>query len=121
MYNHMRNKMINDHMRNKMIDVLDELSKVNISQAPNYRMMVALRDAFVDYGLPRATAERLVASMKISVSEQAVMDEELVQRVCETYGVLVFDMYTTIKSDFENSADDVLCAMAGQISLKMEF
>lgn len=110
-----------NHMRNKMIDVLDELRKVNISQAPNYRMMVALRDAFVNYGLPRSTAERLVASMKISVSEKAANDEELVRRVCETYSVLVFDMYTTIKSDFENSADDVLCAMAGQMSIQMEF
>lgn len=110
-----------NHMRDQMIDMLDQLSKVNISEAPNYRMMVALRDAFVDYGLPRATAERLVASMKISVSEQAANDDELMQRVCETYGVLVFDMYTTIKADFENSADDVLCAMAGQMSVTMEF
>jgi hypothetical protein len=30
-------------------------------------------------------------------------------------------MYTTIKADFENSADDVLCAMAGQFSITMEF
>ena len=110
-----------DRMRNKMIDLLDELSKVNISQAPNYRMMIALRDAFVDYGVPNATAEQLVATMKISVSEQAANDAELVRRVCETYGVLVADMYRTISADFGSSADHMLVRMAGQFSITMEF
>ena len=110
-----------NRMRDQMINLLDQISKVNISQAPNYRMMISLRDAFVHYGVPRATAETLVSKMTISVSENAVNDQELVRRVCEAYGVLVGDMYRMISADFENSADDVLCAMAGQISVTMEF
>jgi pyrroline-5-carboxylate reductase len=104
-----------------MIDVLDQLSRVNMAQAPNYRMMVALRDAFVNYGVPRATAELLVSKMKISVSEQAVNDAELVRRVCEAYGVLVGDLYVMISKDFESTPDQVLLAMAGQLSITMEF
>lgn len=110
-----------NHMRDKMIDVLDQISKVNISEAPNYRVMLALRDSFVAYGVPRVTAETLVSKMKISVSAQAANDHELMRRVCETYGVLVGDMYQVISADFENSAHDVLCAMAGQLTLSMEF
>lgn len=110
-----------NHMRNQMIDLLDQLSKVNIAQAPNYRMMIALRDAFVDYGVPNATAEQLVSTMKISVSEQAANDQELVRRVCETYGVLVADMYRTISVDFGSSADLMLVRIAGQFSITMEF
>jgi hypothetical protein len=113
--------MSHNYMRNQMMDLLDHLSKVNIAQAPNYRMMIALRDSFENYGVPRATAERLVATMKISVSEQAVNDQELVRRVCETYGALVANMYRIISADFENSADDVLVSMAGQFSITMEF
>ena len=110
-----------NHMRDQMIDLLDQLSKIKCSTAANYRMMIALRDAFVDYGVPRATAEQLVAIMKISVSEQAVNDAELVRRVCETYGVLVGDMYHTIKQDFETSPDQMLISIAGQFSITMEF
>lgn len=110
-----------NHMRDQMIDLLDQLSKVNISQAPNYRLMIALRDSFENHGVPRATAEKLVATMKISVSEQAVNDAELVQRVCETYGALVGDMYNMIQADFVSSADQVLMCMAGQLSITMEF
>ena len=109
------------YMRDQMINVLDQLSRVDIAQTPNYRMMVSLRDAFVNYGVPRATAELLVSEMKISVSEQAVSDAELMRRVCETYGVLVGDMYRMILSDFQSSPNQVLVAMAGQMSITMEF
>ncbi len=109
------------YMRDQMIDVLEQMSRMNLSQAPNYRMMVALRDAFVNYGVPRATAELLVSTMKISVSEQAVNDKELMRRVCEGYGVMVGDMYRMISADFVSSPDQVLLAMAGQLSLTMEF
>jgi len=108
-------------MRNEMMDLLDQLSNIKPTQAPNYRMMLALRDAFVNYGVPRATAEMLVSKMKISVSEQAANDAELVHRVCEAYGVLVGDMYRTIHTDFETSADQVLIAFAEQFSITMEF
>lgn len=108
-------------MRDQMIDLLDQLSKVRPTEAPNYRMMLSLRDAFVEYGVPRATAEMLVSKMKISVSEQAANDAELVRRVCETYGVLVGDMYRTMQADFETSADQVLVAIASQFSITMEF
>jgi hypothetical protein len=109
------------YQRDQMQDLLDRMGKVNIAQAPNYRMMVLLRDAFVAHGVPRATAEQLVSTMKISVSEQAVNDVELVRRVCETYGVLVADMYKIISADFESSADQILVCMAGQFSITMEF
>lgn len=110
-----------NHMRDQMIDLLTQLGKVNIAQAPNYRMMIALRDSFENYGVPRATAERLVSTMKISVSEQAANDAELVRRVCETYGALVGDMYNVIQADFESSADQMLVRIAGQFSITMEF
>lgn len=113
--------MMYNHMRDQMIDLLTQLGKVNIAQAPNYRIMIALRDAFVSYGVPRATAEQLVATMKISVSEQAANDAELVRRVCETYGVLVGGMYRVISVDFDTSADQVLISMASQFSITMEF
>lgn len=113
--------MTYNYMRDHMIYLLDELSKVNIAQAPNYRMMIALRDAFVDYGVPNATAEQLVAAMQINVSEQAGNDAELMRRVCETYGVLVADMYRTISADFGSSADLMLVRMAGQFSITMDF
>jgi hypothetical protein len=108
-------------MRDQMIDLLDQISKVRPTEAPNYRMMLALRDAFVEYGVPRATAEMLVSKMKISVSEQAANDAELVRRVCEAYGVLVGDMYRTIKQDFDTSPDQMLISIAGHLSLTMEF
>lgn len=113
--------MTYNYMRNQMIDLLTQLSDVRATDAPNYRMMIALRDAFVDYGVPRATAEQLVAIMKISVSEQAANDAELVRRVCEAYGVLVGDMYRTIKQDFDTSPDQMLISIAGHLSLTMEF
>lgn len=110
-----------NHMRNQTIDLLDQLSGVRMEDAPNYKCMLALRDSFVYYGVPKPTAEQLVATMKISVSEQAVNDSELMRRVCETYGVLVGDMYRVIKLDFESSADHMLVQMAGQMSVQMEF
>lgn len=113
--------MTYNYMRDQMMDLLTQLSKVNVTEAPNYRMMIALRDAFVTYGVPRATAEQLVSTMKISVSEQAANDAELVRRVCETYGVLVGGMYQVISADFESSADQMLVRMAGEFSITMEF
>jgi hypothetical protein len=112
---------MHNYMRDQMIDLLDQLSKVNIAEAPNYRIMLQLRDAFVNHGVPRATAEQLVATITINVSEQAANDDELVRRVCETYGVLVGDMYRVISADFESSADQMLVRMAGQFSISMEF
>jgi hypothetical protein len=113
--------MTYNYMRNQMMDLLTQLSDVRPTDAPNYRMMLALRDAFVTYGVPRATAEQVVSTMKISVSEQAANDDELVRRVCETYGVLVGDMYKVISADFDTSAHQVLSNMAGQLSITMEF
>jgi hypothetical protein len=109
------------YMRDQMIDVMEQMSRINVSESPNYRMMVSLRDAFVNYGVPRATAELLVSEMKISVSAASVNDAELMRRVCEGYGVLVGDMYRMISKDFESSPDQVLLAMAGQMSITMEF
>jgi len=110
-----------DYMRNRMIDVLTKMSRMDVKNAPNYRMMLALRDAFVAYGVPKASAELLVGAMKISVSEQAVNDPELMRRVCEAFGVLVGDMYQAIRTDFETNPDQILLSMAGQLSINMEF
>lgn len=110
-----------DYMRNRMIDVLTKMSRMDVKNAPNYRMSLALRDAFVAYGVPQPAAELLVAAMKINVSENAVNDAELMRRVCEAFGVLVGDMYQAIKTDFQTNPDQMLAAMAGHLSLDMNF
>lgn len=110
-----------EHMRNKMMDALDTLRKVDIAQAPDYRMMVALREHFIAYGVPPSTAELMVGHMTIDVSERAVNDPELMRRVCETYGVLVGDIYAQIQKDFVHNPDQILLSMASHISIKMNF
>jgi hypothetical protein len=84
-------------------------------------MMILLRDSFVNHGLKRSTAERLVSTMRISISEDAINDQELVEMVLESYGRLAYRMYLSIKADFLNDADDVLCNVASTMSIVMEF
>lgn len=109
-----------EHMRDRMIYITTQMSRMDVKQAPNYRMMLALRDAFVAHGVPTASAEHLVAAMKISVCEQAMNDAELVRRVCEAFGGLIGEMYKAIRTDFETQPDQILLSMASQLSVTME-
>lgn len=80
------------YMRDQMIDLFTALSRVNIADAPNYKVMVALCERLKANGLPAEVAERLVPRMDIKISDQAAADDELIRLAVECYADLVMRM-----------------------------
>ena len=110
-----------DSMRDQMMDALNQLAKADMSQAPNYRTMLRIRDRMVWEGVPGALADRVVASMKIAISERCFADEELMRAAVETVAMKVGELYAMAESDFPSDPTEVFLAMARDFSLEMEF
>ena len=110
-----------DYLRDQMIDLFAEIGRMDITQAPNYKMMVALCTRFKADGMPAEAAERLVARMDIKISPDVGKDDELMRRAVECYGDLVQRMADQISKDFTGNPYQILESMASQFSLHMEF
>lgn len=108
-------------MRDEMIDLFGQIGSMDISQAPNYKMMLALCNRFKADGMPAEAAERLVACMDIKISPNVGKDDELMLRAVECYGDLVQRMTDQISKDFSSNPYQILESMASQFSLHMEF
>ena len=110
-----------DAMRARMMDMLAEVAKADLDQTPNYKTMLRLRDRMVWEGVPGALADKVVASMKIAISEMCFADEELMRVAVETVAQKVGELYVMAESDFPSNPTEVFLAMARDFSLEMEF
>lgn len=110
-----------DYMREQMMDMLAEIAKADLGQTPNYKTMLRLRDRMVWEGVPGALAGKVVASMKISISERSFDDEELMRVAVETVARKVGELYVMAESDFPSDPESVFLAMARDFSLEMDF
>jgi hypothetical protein len=113
--------MMYSYMRDQMMDMFDALQKVDITQTPSYKFMLALSNTLKADGVPPLVAERLVSRMQIKISESAGADPELMRRAVECYADLIMRMKEQITQDFTSSPYDVLEAMASHFSISMEF
>lgn len=110
-----------ESMRAQMMDMLRHLSMADMHQTPNYKTMLRLRDRMVWEGVPGALSDRVVAGMKIAISDRCFADEELMRVAVETVAQKVGELYVMVESDFPSDNESVFLAMARDFSLEMDF
>lgn len=113
--------MMYNRMRDQMMDMFDALKKLELSEAPNYKFMVALSERLKADGVPTQVAERLVTGMTVKIGESAGADKELMRRAVECYADLIVRMRDQIQKDFSSNAYDILESIAHEFALTMEF
>ena len=108
-------------MRRQFIELLDRMQEVDISEFPNYKVMVRVKNALVEKGFPEQRAERLAALMPISVSASASADDELVNKAADAVANAAYRMLIQVSKDFSGNPHDVLESMVGNLALTMDF
>ena len=111
---------MSNQSRSQLLEYIHLLENVNISQTPNYRMMLTLRNAISERGIPVHVANRIVTTMTLNVSEVAINDTDLVNRVVSVYADTLSKLNAHLEQDF-GDADQMLISMAASMHIEMDF
>lgn len=113
-------------MSGSISEKIDQLSKVfenlTISSLPNYKAMGSMRLALIKEGIPVFLAEKIVANMKISVSEKVFTEaSDSLHNLINTMAHAIYLTYIQVRKDFINDSDVIFLCLCRDISITLEF
>ncbi len=105
---------------------IDQLSilfeDLDISENPNYKTMILMRQALIHEGIPLVLAEQIVANMKISVSERVfVVASDSLHNLINKIAHAIHLMYIQVQKDFYNDSNVICLYLCRDMKLELEF